>query len=183
MGKVFLIVGGRRSGKSDFGIKLGKSMQGPHAFIATCPSLDTEMDERILKHQQSRDGMVWSTIEEQVELASIIRNNGRFRLFLIDCVTLWINNLMFQAEQKGCVFGETELIPRTNEVLDVCHQSQADVIFVSGEIGLGVVPVNPQARLFLDLVGRCNQMLAAVSEEVFMVSCGIPVRLKKGDSS
>lgn len=182
MGKVFLIVGGRRSGKSDFAIKLGEFMQGPHAFIATCPSLDTEMDERILKHQQSRDCNVWSTIEEQVDLAPIIRNNERFGLFLIDCVTLWINNLMYHAEQKGVVFAETELILRTNEVLDVCHQSQADVIFVSSEIGLGVVPDSPQTRLFLDLIGRCNQMLAAGSEEVFMVSCGIPIRLKKGAS-
>ncbi len=183
MGKVFLIVGGRRSGKSDFGLKLGESLRGPHAFIATCPSIDGEMDERIAKHKQSRDGMIWSTIEEQAELANIIRRNGRFGLFLIDCVTLWISNLMFHAEQNGLNFGETELILRTNELLEVCHQSEADVIFVSSEIGLGVVPDNPQTRLFLDLIGRCNQILAAGSEEVFMVSCGIPIRLKKGDHS
>lgn len=182
MGKVFLIVGGRRSGKSDFGLRLGESLRGPHAFIATCPSIDIEMDERIAKHKQSRDGTIWSTIEEHTDLAGIIRDNGRYGLFLIDCVTLWINNLMFVSEQKGFTFSESELILETNELLHVCHNSKADVIFVSSEVGLGVVPDNPQTRAFLDLTGRCNQILSAGSEEVFMVSCGIPIRLKKGNS-
>lgn len=180
MGKLFLVVGGRRSGKSEFALKLGESLKGPRAFIATCPSIDPEMDQRILKHQSERDGRIWSTIEEQTGLANVMKANANYRLFLIDCVTLWVNNLMFQYSQQGLALAEKELIDRIHEVMEVCRQVEADVIFVSSEIGLGVVPDNPETRLFLDLIGRCNQMLASGSEEVFMVSCGIPLRLKKG---
>lgn len=180
MGKIFLIIGGRRSGKSDFALKFGQSFQGPHAFIATCPSIDKEMDERIIKHQQERDGSIWSTVEEQTRLAQILSENSQFRLFLIDCVTLWVNNLIFQSNERRESFSEAELIKQTSQVLDSCREIDADVLFVSNEIGLGVVPDNPETRMFLDLLGRCNQMLAEASEEVFMVSCGIPLRLKKG---
>ncbi len=180
MGKIFLVVGGRRSGKSEFALKLGESLQGPRAFLATCPSIDSEMDERIIKHQRDRNSRIWSTVEEQVELGRVIRQNGQFRLFLVDCVTLWINNLIFHSREQGLSFGENNLIQLTGDLLDICHDSGADIIFVSNETGLGVVPDNADTRLFLDLVGRCNQMLASASEEVFMISCGIPIRLKKG---
>lgn len=182
MGKVYLVVGGRRSGKSEFALKLGESLHGPHAFVATCPSIDNEMDQRIIKHQKERNHSIWSTIEEQTGLADTLKQNRQFNLFLVDCITLWINNLIFQSSEQHHVFLENELIQQTNNLLDACSQTRADVILVSNEIGLGVVPDNPETRLFLDLLGRCNQMLASRSDEVFMVSCGIPLKIKEGNA-
>lgn len=183
MGKVYLIVGGRRSGKSDFALKFGESFTGPHAFLATCPFIDGEMEQRIRKHQQERKTSIWSTIEEEIQLAGIIMQKSQFNLFLIDCVTLWINNQIFQANERGHTFLEEDLIREVNSLLNVCAEIRADVIFVSNETGLGVVPDNPETRFFLDLLGRCNQIIAARSEEVFMVSCGIPIKIKKGNFS
>ncbi|MDD3473366.1 MAG: bifunctional adenosylcobinamide kinase/adenosylcobinamide-phosphate guanylyltransferase [Syntrophaceae bacterium] len=180
MGKIYLVIGGRRSGKSDFALKYGETLIGPRAFLATCPSIDEEMDQRIKRHQQERDDQIWTTIEEQINLAQVMERDDQFNLFLIDCVTLWINNQIFQATEQNLIFSEAELIKCTEHLLDVCDQIKADVIFVSNEIGLGVVPNDPETRFFLDLLGRCNQILAGRSYEVFLVSCGIPVKIKKG---
>ena len=182
MGRIFLVIGGRRSGKSDFALRLGESLNGPHAFIATCPSIDQEMDDRIKRHQHERNSRIWTTIEEEIKLDEVITRNGHFNLFLVDCVTLWINNLIFHSSEKKKAFSEQMLIELTQALLEACSVISGDVIFVSNETGLGVVPENPETRFFLDLLGRCNQLLASASEEVFMVCCGIPVKLKRGNA-
>ena len=94
MGDVVLVTGGSRSGKSDYARRLAESLAGPRVFIATCPPVDEEIEERIRRHQESRRAAGWHTIEEQVALADILRGAGRYRVVLVDCLTLWINNLM-----------------------------------------------------------------------------------------
>lgn len=178
MGWTVLVTGGSRSGKSDHAMRLGQSMEGPRAFVATCPPLDEEMLRRIRKHQESRDPGLWETVEEPIEAAAAIRNSREYKVILVDCLTLWINNLMYKAEQEGRSITEEEISLRCEELRDACESVDSHVILVTNEVGMGVVPDNPGARLYRDLVGRCNQIVAAGADEVVLVSCGIPLKLK-----
>lgn len=178
MGKLILIVGGARSGKSDFGQRLGESLPGPRCFIATCPHLDSEMEFRIKRHQQDREGKGWQTVEEEADPAGLIKRRTDIRLYLLDCVTLWVNNLMYQAQQRNLNFDEDEMASEARRLIAAIAEGDADVICVSNEVGMGIVPDNPAARKYRDLVGRCNRLLAKGAEQVYLVSCGIDMRLK-----
>jgi adenosylcobinamide kinase/adenosylcobinamide-phosphate guanylyltransferase len=176
---IILVTGGNRSGKSDYALQRAEALKGPRAFVATCPVIDEEMAERIRKHKLARDETKWSTIEEPVNLAHIISNAADFAVLLVDCLTLWINNLLYEADQEGLRLGEEDIAGRCREVLVACDQRDSTVIFVTNEVGMGLVPEVPDSRLYRDLVGRCNQIIAdAANEVVFMVS-GIPLKIKE----
>jgi len=177
MKRLILVVGGARSGKSRYAQKRAEEEAGSRCFLATCPPIDPEMDERIRQHQQDRQDKGWQTIEEQLDLAGVIRASG-YAVMLVDCLTLWINNILYACENGGRSCDEQEIIRRCEEVIAAAAGSDTCLILVSGEVGLSIVPENRQARLFRDLVGRCNQMLAQVADEVVLVSCGIPQRIK-----
>ena len=178
MGRLILITGGSRSGKSDYALGAAEAIHGPHAFVATCSAEDNEMRERIKKHQESRDSSVWSTIEEPLRLTGVLRNNGHFQVFLIDCLTLWVSNMMFDASKRGQTLSEAEVADRVSELLQVVSEISATTICVTNEVGWGIVPEDPVSRLFRDVVGRCNQIVAGAADEVILVSCGIPLKLK-----
>ena len=179
MARVILITGGCRSGKSRHAMTLAESLGGRRAYVATCPVMeDAEMGERIARHQRERAHRGWETIEEAAELAGALREARGFEVVLVDCVTLWVNNLMYGAEERGEGFDEDAMERRCEEVLGASREREGTVIFVTNEVGMGIVPENALARRFRDLVGRCNQVIAAGADAVTLVSCGIPLQLK-----
>lgn len=180
MAEIILITGGSRSGKSAFAQRTAETLPGPRAYIATCPVIDPEMGERIRKHKEARRGKGWETIEETVDLAGVIRRSGSFRVLLVDCLTLWINNLLYEAGKRGELFTEETAIDRCRELTDSCGPFNGTVIFVTNEVGMGIVPDNETARQFRDIAGRCNREIAAAAGTVTLVVSGIPIHLKTG---
>ncbi|MCY2992629.1 MAG: bifunctional adenosylcobinamide kinase/adenosylcobinamide-phosphate guanylyltransferase [Planctomycetota bacterium] len=173
-----LVTGGCRSGKSAYAQRLAESLPSPRLFVATCPVTDEEMRLRIEMHQQSRLGRGWETVEEQVELITVFRRYGEYEVVLVDCLTLWVNNLMYYAEQAGRPSRERNTAETCRELLAAARQRRGTVIFVTNEVGLGVVPDNAMARRYRDLVGRVNQTIAAEADTVTLLTCGIPWHLK-----
>lgn len=178
MARIILITGGSRSGKSSYAQKMAEDLAGPRAFIATCPAIDDEMDERIRKHREARSGALWHTIEETLDLAGAMLRAPEYQVFLIDCLALWVNNLMYEAHKTGQRIDEEDITGKCREVLAACEQVQGAIILVTNEVGMGIVPDNADARLFRDLLGRCNQTIASGAHEVILMACGLPLNLK-----
>ncbi len=182
MAKIILATGGARSGKSGYAQGLAESLPGKRAFIATCPApsgKDSEMLERVERHQQDRLGAGWETIEEELDLQHVLRDRFDVDVMLIDCLTLWISNLMNGNQDLS----EDTIITICQEIITLCRQRSGTVIFVTNEVGCGIVPENDLARKFRDLMGRCNQELAKGADEVIFFSCGLPLFLKKSEST
>ncbi|MDD2706800.1 MAG: bifunctional adenosylcobinamide kinase/adenosylcobinamide-phosphate guanylyltransferase [Verrucomicrobiae bacterium] len=178
MGKMILVTGGARSGKSSFAQKMAEGLPGPRIYVATCPLLDDEMRSRVQRHRMDREGKGWKTVEEPVRLAAALSGLANPGVVLVDCLTLWVNNLMHQAEQAGCGLKEEDIARECEGVADAAARLTGTVIMVTNEVGMGIVPENQMARLFRDLTGRCSQTLAARAGEVYLVSCGLPLKLK-----
>ncbi|MDY0211719.1 MAG: bifunctional adenosylcobinamide kinase/adenosylcobinamide-phosphate guanylyltransferase [Desulfuromonadaceae bacterium] len=173
------ISGGARSGKSRYAEQRALALPGPRSYIATCPILDSEMEARIALHQQQRAGQGWHTIEEPVDLCGALNATHNSAVVLVDCVTLWINNLMYAADSRQEELDEAWMNATTRYVIEAARSAERTVIFVSNELGMGIVPPNALSRRYRDLVGRCNQTLATHADEaVFMVS-GLPLLLKQ----
>ena len=175
MARIVLVTGGSRSGKSAYAQALAESLPGPKAFVATCPVVDEEMRQRIEIHRRHRRDKGWETIEEPIDLAGVLANSS-YDVLLVDCLTLWVSNLMHQADED---ITEDQIRERCGEVLAACRKRAGTVIFVTNEVGMGIVPANALARRFRDLAGRCNQTLAAEAAEVVLLTCGIPMKLKE----
>jgi adenosylcobinamide kinase / adenosylcobinamide-phosphate guanylyltransferase len=178
MARIILVTGGSRSGKSTYAQNLAEALPGKRAYIATCPVIDDEMQERVRKHQQARKDGNWQTIEEPLELARIMETRQAMDTLLVDCLTLWINNLLYQAEQRRTLITEIDVHNRCEEILHAGRRRKGTVIFVTNEIGMGIVPDNALTRQYRDLAGRCNQTMAAGADTVTLVCCGIPLQLK-----
>jgi adenosylcobinamide kinase/adenosylcobinamide-phosphate guanylyltransferase len=181
MADIILITGGTRSGKSDYAQMRAELLSGPHCFIATCMAFDQEMIERIKKHQSRRDEDRWTTFEEPLELVRLIRHNPAYGCYLIDCLTLWISNFMYDYDQKGIDCTEDVIDIQLKELVRECTLLAGTVIFVTNEIGMGIVPENKIARQFRDFVGYANRILASHADEVILVSCGLPLHLKNNE--
>lgn len=178
MARIALVTGGCRSGKSAYAKRLAESLPPSWLYVATCPVTDDEMAMRIERHRRARRDRDWETVEEQIDLPGVFRSHGHHNVILVECVTLWINNLMYQAEREARQVSEDEIADRVGLTLDGAAACCGTVIFVTNEVGLGVVPENAQARRYRDLVGRASQILAARAESVTLVCCGIPLPLK-----
>lgn len=178
MAEIILITGGDRSGKSAYAQKLAEGLPGPRAYVATCPVIDEEMAERVRKHKAVRCHADWETIEETLDLAGAIRGAGTFRVLLVDCLTLWANNLLYEAGQEGGVFTEEEMAERCRDLVGACRSFTGTIIFVTNELGMGIIPENEAARRFRDLAGRMNQMIAAAAGTVTLLVSGLPLALK-----
>lgn len=180
MARIVLITGGGRSGKSRYAQDLAERLSGTRGYVATCPPLDEEMVERIRKHQEARDASRWATIEEPCDLTGVLLNAAGFDVLLVDCVTLWMNNLMYEEERNGRILTEEDAERRCEEVLTAAADFHGTAIFVTNEVSMGIIPDNPTARRYRDLVGRCNQILARAADEVILMVCGLPVTIKGG---
>jgi len=170
--RIIFITGGARSGKSRFAQELGQKFPEPRAYLATAQPLDREMTERILRHKQSR-AADWHTLEEPLRVAEAIRENGsRFHLILLDCLTLWISNLMMAG------WSEEKIVRDTDLLIEAGQGTECSLIFVGNEVGMGIVPENPQARTFRDLSGLVQQKIAREADEVYLMVSGLPQRIK-----
>ncbi|MGB3212016.1 MAG: bifunctional adenosylcobinamide kinase/adenosylcobinamide-phosphate guanylyltransferase [Desulforhopalus sp.] len=180
MAKIILITGGARSGKSSYALELAESMSAYRLFVATCPKVDPEMSERVERHQQERKGRGWSTIEQETDLTAIFKDHWeRYDVVLIDCITLWVNNILFDASGHGHPIDDKRICMLCDEWLQSTKDFAGTVLCVTNEVGLGIVPENALARKYRDLVGTCNQMIGKNASQVILISCGIPLFLKK----
>ncbi|CAG36682.1 bifunctional adenosylcobinamide kinase/adenosylcobinamide-phosphate guanylyltransferase [Desulfotalea psychrophila] len=179
MAELILVTGGSRSGKSSFALDLAEKKSERRIFVATCPVVDGELTERVRLHKEERLGRGWTTCEEELDLArAIATSNGEDGVVLIDCLTLWINNLMFFHEQDGKAFSTEQLRKQCQFFLAEVELLSGTVICVTNEVGLGIVPDNALARRYRDLVGICNQLIAENASEVYLVTCGISQQIK-----
>jgi adenosylcobinamide kinase / adenosylcobinamide-phosphate guanylyltransferase len=179
MAKILLVTGGCRSGKSAYAQQMAETLPPARLYLATSPVTDEEMQRRVQEHQAARRGRNWHTVEEQVDLVSVFRRNTEHNVLLVDCVTLWVNNLMYHADRQEQRITEADIAEQCGHMLDAARSLRGTVIFVTNEVGMGVVPDNAQARQYRDLVGRANQIIAAAAERVTFMSCGIPLLLKE----
>ncbi len=174
MAKITFITGGARSGKSAHALALARE-GGDHArffFVATAEPLDEEMRARIARHRASRPAG-FETVEEPLNVADAISKlDGRASIVVLDCLTLWISNLMRAGVPDDEILAGAERLAETLQ-----RVSFASVI-VSGEVGAGIVPDNPLARRFRDLLGWTNQKIAARADTVLMMVAGLPMRVK-----
>ena len=178
MAKIILVTGGARSGKSDFAQEYAEKLNGPHFFIATCQPLDHEMELRINVHRSTRSSSIWKTIEEPIKLEESITKIEKCSTILIDCLTLWVSNLFFTNLQEDFSLGPKTLDPILEPLMKTMRLRAHTVIMVTNEVGLGIVPENPLARKYRDMVGTCNRYIAKQADEVYLVTCGIPTKIK-----
>lgn len=178
MGNICLVIGGRRSGKSEHAQTLAERIPGPRAFIATCPVLDQEMADRIRRHQEGRKSGGWTTIEEPLNLVEAVSGSSGYNVLLIDCLTLWINNLLYESQRNQDSISEEIISREATKMIQACLSHPGEIIVVTNETGLGIVPDNEKTRLFLDLMGRCNQIVSKEANMVVLMVCGQPLILK-----
>ena len=179
--RLTLILGGRRAGKSTYAQRLAEG-SGRVLFAATAEAGDEDMAARIRKHRDDRPSE-WDTLEEPLDLVGSLRPvvDG-YDTVLLDCLTLWVSNLM-HAE------GERDVLAETERLLDCYREQDASWIVVSNEVGLGIVPMTQLGREYADRLGRVNQLVASAADDVWFVAAGLPLNLKAlqsdsgGDSS
>ena len=169
MKRIILSTGGARSGKSSYAEKLALSLSPNPVYMATARVWDEEFRQRVIRHQEAR-GPEWTNLEEEKELS---RHDVSGRVVLIDCVTLWCTNFFF--DLQGHVDSSLKAV---KEEFNRFTAQDATFIFVTNEIGLGGTSENELQRKFTDLQGWMNQYIAAQADEVIMMVCGIPLKIK-----
>ncbi|OIP51480.1 MAG: bifunctional adenosylcobinamide kinase/adenosylcobinamide-phosphate guanylyltransferase [Deltaproteobacteria bacterium CG_4_10_14_3_um_filter_60_8] len=174
MARIILITGGSRSGKSRHAQALCETMPGQLIFLATATALDEEMARRITRHQADRRQGDWHTVEEPLNLQAVIRGVDPGATILLDCLTLWVGNLLHLQPDMD----EDDIDRCAGELLATARNHQGTMVFVTNEVGMGIVPDNEMARRYRDLVGRCNQAIAAAADQVILVTCGMPITIK-----
>ena len=160
---IVLVGGGARSGKSRWALERARKCGGRLVYVATAEALDEEMSGRIARHRSER-GKEFVTIEEPLDLARALRS-AEGDAIVVDCLTLWLSNAMSAAD-------------RTAETIAAAKEKNAAVIFVTNEVGCGIVPDNALAREFRDRAGRMNQRFAEAADEVYWMVLGQPLRVK-----
>lgn len=178
-GKIILVTGGARSGKSVFAEQYAENNAGPIAYIATAQIYDEEMKERVAIHQSRRPAH-WLTFEAPYEADKAVTQAGQqAETVLFDCLTLYTTNLMLAPDAPAERESRHEYV--MNEIIKLLAAAKSinkTVIFVTNEIGMGIVPDNAMAREYRDLAGIANQKVAALADEVYLVVSGIAVEIK-----
>jgi len=172
MNRIILITGGARSGKSRYAEERARETGARLLYVATAEAGDDEMSQRIAAHC-ARRGDEWTTIEAPVEIARAVRENRGFDAAVVDCVTLWLSNLVERAD-------DTAIERAVEEFIAAVRGFDAPAFIVTNELGSGIVPENALARRFRDLAGRTNQRLAEAADEVVLMVAGLPIFAKKG---
>lgn len=174
MAKITLVTGGARSGKSFFAQELALKYDIERIFIATATPFDNEMTERIRKHQQER-GDAFVTIEAPYDLANAVKEYSTTHqcIILIDCLTVWLGNLMYRYENN-----DSAIVSALTDFKISLNDISGEVIMVTNEVGMGIVPDNALARQFRDIAGTLNRQIAIDAETVYLLVSGIPLKIK-----
>ena len=178
--KSILLTGGARSGKSKKALELAAKAGGPVLFVATAAAGDDEMRERIEMHRKSRP-KDWRTLEITIHAGNqIAKNIGGAKTVILDCITLLVNNIFEQyGENAASKKVENAVTTEIEELIKCIKKSQANFIIVTNEVGLGIVPGDRVSRLYRDLLGKANQILAASVDEVYFMVAGLVIPVKK----
>ena len=169
--ELILVLGGARSGKSSWALRYVEAQYESFLFLATARSLDDEMTERIRLHKLAR-GPDWRLVEEPIEISEALRTRcGEVETILVDCLTVWLSNVMFEK-------GIENIDSYKNDLLTTLLARKKNIIVVSNELGMGIVPENPIGRQFRDFSGQFNQEIAAIADKVVFLMAGLPMYLK-----
>lgn len=165
---VNFIVGGAASGKSSFAEKLTRATQKPKIYIATLQPFDTEMTDKVSQHRSDR-GTDWTTIEAHLDIAGAVASAPQDHIILLDCVTLWLTNV---------ILAEMDVDVAIDSLLQTVAGAPCDMVIVSNEVGMGIVPDNALSRKFRNAQGKVNRLLAEQADTVLTVIAGLPLALK-----
>jgi len=171
---IIFVSGGTRSGKSRFAQLKAESFEGKRTYIATAIPVDDEMKERIKIHKQNRSTEIWhELIEEPYDIPEIlIKLNKKTDVVLLDCITIWLSNILLK-------FNDIKKVTdKIDDLIDSLKKIEYNIILVSNEVGMGIVPENKIARIFRDLSGIANQKISKISDEFYVIFSGYPLRLK-----
>jgi adenosylcobinamide kinase/adenosylcobinamide-phosphate guanylyltransferase len=172
MGRLVLVLGGARSGKSEFALKLAQAAQGV-VFVATGKPVDEEMAKRIEEHRRRRPSH-WQTVEIEDNLPEIITKfETKAEVLIVDCLTIYVATLLDK------VVKEEQIIKHFEKIIQTGRSSKTNLVFISNEVGMGVIPPFKLGRLYRDVLGKVNQLVAEASDEVYLMVAGLPVPLKQ----
>ena len=169
--RIVLVGGGVRSGKSAFALEVAARLGQRRAFIATAIAFDEEMKTRILRHRDER-GDDYTTIEEPIDLASALESTNDYDVVVVDCLTLWLSNLLLNQESVDAI------LARADEVLRVLEKRRFHAVLVTNEVGMSVHPPTPLGRAFVDVAGFAHQRFARAADEVHLAVLGTTLRIK-----
>jgi adenosylcobinamide kinase/adenosylcobinamide-phosphate guanylyltransferase len=170
--QIILVTGGARSGKSRYAEARAAALGRRRLYVATAEAKDEEMERRISAHR-ARRGNAWHTVEEPLKVTeALLSRNGQVDCALVDCLTLWLSNLLLAG-------GVSDVEKKVKELVELLPRLNFHMILVTNEVGSGIVPENPVAREFRDLAGSANQQFAAVADEVVLTVAGVPLIVKK----
>lgn len=174
--KVILLLGGARSGKSKYAQELAEQYENKVLFVATAEALDNEMHVRIEAHKKARP-KGWKTLEAPHNIgAELNKQAGDFDIVLIDCITLLVSNLLGSSPDSSEI--DRRIEQEVTQLVECIHTMDKTFIIVSNEVGMGLVPPNKLGRIYRDLLGKANQVLAQNADEVYLMVAGIPLKVK-----
>jgi adenosylcobinamide kinase/adenosylcobinamide-phosphate guanylyltransferase len=171
--QLVFVIGGCKSGKSRHALQTAEKIAANRRiFIATCAPQDAEMKQRVARHQKER-GLNWVTVQEPLHLpAAILENSLEANVILVDCLTLWVNNLLMETDD------EKQIKENISRLIHTLEKATGPVVLVSNEVGTGIVPKNKIARKYRDIMGLVNQAVAKAADKVIWMVAGIPVTVK-----
>ncbi len=179
MGKIILVTGGTRSGKSTFAEEYVKQYGANIAYIATANIFDGEMKDRIAQHKARRLPS-WTTLEAPFDAERVLKNCDKYQAVLFDCISLYISNIFCLPPNNNhsLTLKAEQALTSIQLLLDAAKELAKPVIFVTNEVGDGIIPDNALARCYRDTAGLCNQKIAKLADEAYFVVAGLPMRLK-----
>ena len=186
MGRIALITGGARSGKSRYAQEQASALAAEHGegrvlFLATAEVSDEEMRDRIRRHQQDRPAE-WDLREAPLGAAQVVAEiDKEYDVILLDCLTIFVSNILYAARDLTPLEIEAHVDLAIADLCRAARSGSADVVLVTNEVGMGLHPMTALGRLFVDLAGRANQRVAAAADDVTLMVCGIPVTVKSLD--
>ena len=176
MGKLIFITGGARSGKSSYALELAAKKWKNVVFIATCVPQDGEMRERVKLHISSRPKH-WKTVEEPLKThLALAKLPAKTDTVILDCLTLLVSNLLLSGKSEGSILLEIK------KTINAAKKRRFVTVLISNEVGMGIVPENALGRLFRDVAGKVNQLVAKASDEAYIMVAGYPLPIKGAKS-